>query len=66
MAKNECVSLDGNIQELYGNEPTGAVTSVFMHAQKFSSPILEDSTDTVELGAAIEMSNRGFNYPGFT
>ncbi|KAG1365440.1 hypothetical protein COCNU_12G004400 [Cocos nucifera] len=54
LAKNECVSLDGNVQELYGIEANSTVTCVCVQAQNFSSPVLEDGTDIMESGAAVE------------
>lgn len=54
LTKIECVSLDGNVQDLYGTEANSTVTCVCMQAQNFSSPILEGSTDIMEPGAAVE------------
>ncbi|XP_038988210.1 uncharacterized protein LOC103705094 isoform X2 [Phoenix dactylifera] len=59
LAKNQCVSLDGTVQELYGTEANGTVTCVGMQAQKFSTPIFVGSTDIMELGAAVEKDMNG-------
>ncbi|XP_010931961.1 uncharacterized protein [Elaeis guineensis] len=60
LAKDECVSFDGNVQELYRTEANSTVTCVGVQAQHFSSSILEDGTDIMESGAAVEKDMNGY------